>query len=121
MRVGHNLVFERLQFFAERLQNRIVAVNHRIEQRVREIAGSGTADDCTSLPDSITNWIENVATALLKCEHVVRANEQADLFRLNPFFTQQRHTRDAQRVLLETLYLGSLRHVDDVLQRQGMN
>ena len=117
------LELEIVEPLAERLQQRVEAVDHRVEQRVGEVVGALAADHPAPAPDAVAHRLEDVARrVLLHGEHEVLAEDDAELEALHgPPVVDVDHAGDDDLVVRVDVGLGPLGDVHHVLEGERVD
>ncbi len=102
-----------------RLEHGKIAVDDRVDNRVCQIVGPQAADVPRLLPQPLAHRIEAVARRLLKREHEILPQENADLFVPQPL-SHYHHAGDNEQPLLKIFHLCPLVRVDHIFQSQRM-
>ena len=120
-RVVDGLVLDHLHRFAERLDDRVVAVDQRVDQRIGEVVGGHRADQ-RAAADPGAHRVEDVLALLFEADHEVRADDEAHLLELAlRVAVEARHPGDHEVVALVRLHLRPLRHVHHVRERERVD
>src|SRR4029453_1609043 len=119
---GENGFFQFVELVAYRLDQRVVGVDHRIDEGISQVVRAHPADRPLADPDPFPHRIEHVAIALLQREYVVPPDEETDLLRVNPSpLAHTGHAGDEEVLVFVTLGLRALRYVNGILQRERMD
>ena len=119
VRLGHDTVFQGLQTLSELLQQREVAVNHRVEYGVCEIVGPFLANATGAPPDSLSHRVQAVARPLLKRQDEALPEEQTELLGFELIGQEAHACHDEQHTLI-LFDLGPLWNTGHVFQGQGV-
>ncbi len=122
-RVVDDFAFQVLEEVAHGLDDRVVGVDHRVDERIREIPGAAGADPHVAPMQPFADRRELVAVPFLEREDIVGADEHRQLLvdELGDPVRLPRGPHDHQGVIGEHLDLGTLRGVDDVFQRERVD
>ncbi len=74
---------ETLEMLAQLLDDRIVAVDHCVDERIGQVIGPGAPDGADAHPDAAAYRFEDVAGPLLQGQHPALTQEDAQLFHLD--------------------------------------
>ena len=117
-------VLEQLETVAEVLEDREGLVHDRVDQRVAEEARVVHPQLRARRADALADRVPDVARRLLEREHRAVADEDAHLLGVQLPLAQLQLARDDEEprlvgaVVLVGLHLGTLRHVQHVLERE---
>ena len=125
-RVLEDAVLQLLEPVSEQLQDGEGLVHDRVDQRVGQEARVVASEQRSRGPDPLANRVPHVARRLLEGQDGPVADEDAHLLRVQDVLAQLELADDDEqprleaRVLLVGLHLGPLRHVEHVLDGQGV-
>jgi hypothetical protein len=112
------LGLELVQSLAQALEDREVAVHHRVDERIGEVVRAGGPEPAPARADAAAHALEHVAARpLLHGDDVGGPEEDAHLF-LVDVGRQPEHPENDQVVVGVGLHLGALRDIEDVLHRE---
>ena len=109
------------QVRADRLHDRVVAVDQRVDERVGEIVRAHLADQ-RAAANARAHRLEHVAHPLVEAHHEVASEHEAHLLEVElGAFARTRHAADHELEVGIRLGFGPLADVDDVGQRQRVD
>jgi len=121
VRVLHHPVLEVLNRIRELLRDRIIAVDHGVDQRVGKIINTVLSELPSANPDALAHRVKKTEVTLLESDQEALTNNKADLWNGQiPIVIEQRGSRDNEIMVCIGFRLGALRHVDRVLERNGV-
>ena len=118
--IAQRLVLELLEVARQRLDQRELAVDHEIDQRIDEIVDAEGAQPGARGLQPVTHRLEDVELVVMEGDNVVLAEEDADLARVQLAFLVGRVVQHDEALALVEVELAPLMGVEHVLERQRM-
>jgi hypothetical protein len=117
--ISENLALQFVEFLIERVEQREVRVDDRIEDGVSQVVGPGGANASTLVSETVSDRIEDVpAEVFLKGDHNGLALDDADLFDGDGVIVRAGHQGHQKEAIFDDGRARSLRYMLNIFEYQ---